>query len=113
MRHFKWSIDSAGWKIPNPKNKKKLNILFVKRNGKKRKNLAYIQTKSFAAHNNLVCAPSDRKIDRNVSNFCLNRFKHLSQPINNIFNATCQIACAFLIISNDIEHLVHRKKFLL
>jgi hypothetical protein len=32
-------------------------------------------------------------IDRNVSNTYLDRFNHLSQLINNIFNAAIQIAC--------------------
>jgi hypothetical protein len=52
---------------------------------------------------NGLCSKRLKTIDRNVSNFCLKRFSHLLQPINNIFNGTDQVVG--LLVSNDFEHL--------
>jgi hypothetical protein len=40
-----------------------------------------------------LCSKWSRKIERDVLKVWLNRYSHLLQPINNIFNATVQIAC--------------------
>jgi hypothetical protein len=66
------------------------------------KKIIHRKIKSFAAQIIGLCSKRSKTIDRNVSNFCLNRFSHLSQPNNNIFNATVQIASDLKRLSRTI-----------
>jgi hypothetical protein len=75
-------------------------------------NFLHRKTKSLVEQNLFGLCSKIETIDRNLSKFCLKRLSHLSQPINNIFNATDQIACdkRFFAVNGKSQSR-HRTKF--